>query len=149
MKRIAFIISASNSNMREATIAGVSPMRRRSCEGGGLVTARGAESAQLFSAGCSDLEYEELLLASKAELASCGPELLDRMWVRVIEKGQQGDGDLERALEILARHGAMEATRADALGWADKAKAAVLELPQSDIRDLLHDLADYVVARIS
>ena len=70
-------------------------------------------------------------------------------WVRVIEKGQQGDGDLERALEILARHGAMEATRADALGWADKAKAAVLELPQSDIRDLLHDLADYVVARIS
>ena len=67
----------------------------------------------------------------------------------MIEKGQQGDGDLERALEILARHGAMEATRADALGWADKAKAAVLELPQSDIRDLLHDLADYVVARIS
>ena len=50
------------------------------------MTARGAESAQLFSAGCSDLEYEELLLASDAELASCGPELLDRMWVRVIEK---------------------------------------------------------------
>ena len=61
-------------------------MRRRSCERGGLVTARGAESAQLFSAGCSDLEYEELLLAEAEVLASCGPELLDRMWVRVIEK---------------------------------------------------------------
>ena len=48
--------------------------------------ARGAESAQLFSAGCSDLEYEELLLAEAEVLASCGPELLDRMWVRVIEK---------------------------------------------------------------
>ena len=50
------------------------------------MTARGAESAQLFSAGCSDLEYEELLLAEAEVLASCGPELLDRMWVRVIEK---------------------------------------------------------------
>ena len=50
------------------------------------MTSRGAESAQLFSAGCSDLEYEELLLAEAEVLASCGPELLDRMWVRVIEK---------------------------------------------------------------
>jgi octaprenyl-diphosphate synthase len=70
-------------------------------------------------------------------------------WQRVIEKGDQRDGDLEHAMELLARHGAMEATRADALGWADRAKAAILTLPEDPLRDALHDLADYVVARIS
>ncbi len=70
-------------------------------------------------------------------------------WRRVIEKGDQREGDLEQALELLARHGAMEATRAEALGWVSKAKAAISALPSHDLRDMLHDLADYVVARIS
>ncbi|MDJ0826360.1 MAG: polyprenyl synthetase family protein [Rhodobacter sp.] len=70
-------------------------------------------------------------------------------WSRVIEKGDQRDGDLDRALELLARHGAMAATRADALAWAERAKAAILTLPAGDFRDMLYDLADYVVARIS
>ena len=70
-------------------------------------------------------------------------------WSRVIEKGDQRDGDLDHALTLLDRHGAMAATRADALGWAEKAKSAILILPQSALRDMLHDLADYVVARIN
>lgn len=70
-------------------------------------------------------------------------------WKRVIEKGDQREGDLEHALDLLAKHGAMEATRADALGWAEWAKAAILELPESELRGMLHELADYVVARIS
>ncbi|WP_172298864.1 polyprenyl synthetase family protein [Pseudoruegeria sp. HB172150] len=70
-------------------------------------------------------------------------------WRRVIEKGDQRDGDLDRALSLLAKHGTMEATRAEALDWAAKAKSAVMELPQSAIRDMLHDLADFVVERIS
>jgi octaprenyl-diphosphate synthase len=70
-------------------------------------------------------------------------------WSRVIEKGKQDEGDLEHALSLLAKHGAMEATRSDALDWADKAKSAVLKLPPHDLRDMLHDLADFVVARIS
>jgi octaprenyl-diphosphate synthase len=39
-------------------------------------------------------------------------------WVRVIEKGDQRDGDLEQALAIMARHGALEAARADAMRWS-------------------------------
>ncbi|MDU8943669.1 polyprenyl synthetase family protein [Ovoidimarina sediminis] len=70
-------------------------------------------------------------------------------WARVIEKGDQREGDLERALDLLARHGAMEATRADALRWASEAKAALGALPEHPIRGMLNDLADYVVARIS
>lgn len=70
-------------------------------------------------------------------------------WVRVIEKGKQGDGDLEQALAIMARHGAMEAARADALGWAEVARQSLAVLPDHPLRGMLNDLADYVVARIS
>ncbi len=70
-------------------------------------------------------------------------------WVRTIEKGRQQDGDLEHALLLLARHNALEETRAEALDWAEKAKAALQDLPEHPIRDMLRDIADYVVARIS
>jgi octaprenyl-diphosphate synthase len=70
-------------------------------------------------------------------------------WTRVIEKGDQRDGDLDHALVLLARHGTMEATRAEALAWSARAKAALAPLPAHPIRDMLIDLADYVVARIS
>ena len=70
-------------------------------------------------------------------------------WVRVIEKGQQGDGDLEQAMALLAKHGAMEASRNDALAWAAKAKAALAVLPDHPLRQMLDDLASYVVARIN
>lgn len=70
-------------------------------------------------------------------------------WTRVIEKGDQRDGDLEHALELLARHGAMDAARADALHWADRAKSALTALPEHPIRDMLSDLADFVVSRVA
>jgi octaprenyl-diphosphate synthase len=70
-------------------------------------------------------------------------------WVRVIEKGQQQDGDLEQARAIMARHGAMEAARQDALNWAAKAEQALAVLPDHPLRAMMHDLAGYVVARIS
>ena len=70
-------------------------------------------------------------------------------WVRVIEKGQQGDGDLEQAMALLSRHGALDATRNEALAWASKAKAALLTLPDHELRGMLSDLADYVVARLN
>lgn len=70
-------------------------------------------------------------------------------WMRTIEKGQQNEGDLDTALALLAKHGALDATKTDALEWADKAKAALKDLPAHDITDMLRDLADYVVERIS
>ncbi|MBV0913246.1 polyprenyl synthetase family protein [Anianabacter salinae] len=70
-------------------------------------------------------------------------------WRRVIAKGDQQDGDLEHAMALMARHGTLAATRDDAIAWSDTAKAAILRLPEGDLRGMLHDLADYVVARIS
>ena len=70
-------------------------------------------------------------------------------WVRVIEKGDQRDGDLEHALALMARHGALEAARRDALEWSAKAQAALEGLPDHPLRGVLADLAEYVVARIA
>ncbi|WP_439103449.1 polyprenyl synthetase family protein [Celeribacter marinus] len=69
-------------------------------------------------------------------------------WVRTIEKGKQEDGDLEHAIGLLTKHGALEDTRQVAIEWADKAKAALGKVPQGDIRDMLSDIADYVVERL-
>jgi len=70
-------------------------------------------------------------------------------WVRTIGKGRQEDGDLERALGLLQHHGTLNSTRQTALDWAETAKSALDPLPGGDLRDLLRDLADYVVARIT
>ncbi len=70
-------------------------------------------------------------------------------WVRTIEKGRQAEGDLDHALSLLRRHDTLEATRRDALAWADKAKTALATLPAHEVKDMLVDLADYVVSRIS
>ncbi len=70
-------------------------------------------------------------------------------WVRVIEKGDQREGDLAQARAIMARHGAMEAARDAAFGWAATAREALAALPQDPLRDMLADLADYVVARLA
>ena len=69
-------------------------------------------------------------------------------WQRTIEKGKQEEGDLDYALELLHKHGALDATREDALGWSEKAKAAMAQLPQSELRDVMIELADFVVARL-
>ncbi len=70
-------------------------------------------------------------------------------WTRTIEKGDQRDGDLKHALALLDKHNAMELTRQDALSWAEKAKTALRILPEHELREMLIDLADYVVARVS
>lgn len=70
-------------------------------------------------------------------------------WTRTIEKGDQKEGDLETALSLLDRHGALSATRDDALGWASKARTALSSLPPHDIRDMLEDLVSFVVERIN
>ncbi len=70
-------------------------------------------------------------------------------WRRTIEKGQQTESDLDEALRLMHKYGTLEATRQDANAWASKAKTAVLSLPAHPIRDMLHDLADYVVDRLN
>ncbi len=70
-------------------------------------------------------------------------------WKRTIEKGDQRDGDLAQAMDLIQRHGTLEETRTEALAWSNRAKSALEVLPEHELRDLMADLADYVVARIS
>ena len=69
-------------------------------------------------------------------------------WRRTIEKGDQSDGDLEHALALMAKYNTLEATRADATGWANKAKLSLSGLPEHPIRTLLFEISDFVVARL-
>ncbi|MBF9030769.1 polyprenyl synthetase family protein [Rhodobacterales bacterium HKCCE3408] len=70
-------------------------------------------------------------------------------WDRTIGRGRYDEGDLQHAMGLLARHGTLGTTRADALRYADEAKQALSVLPGHELRNMLSDLADYVVARIS
>ncbi len=70
-------------------------------------------------------------------------------WERTIARGQQQDGDLDQALLLLRRHDTLNATRKDAVGWAEQAKLSLGGLPDHPIRTILRDLADYVVARLN
>ncbi|GGE40641.1 farnesyltranstransferase [Primorskyibacter flagellatus] len=69
-------------------------------------------------------------------------------WQRTIEKGRQEEADLATARALLDRHGALDSTRATALDWAERAKAALEPLPDHALKGHLADLADYVVARL-
>ncbi|WP_296761622.1 polyprenyl synthetase family protein [Sediminimonas sp.] len=95
-----------------------------------------------------DFRERKLTLPVIKAVAQADPE--ERaFWARTIEKGQQEAGDLDHAIALLHRHGALEATRADALAWASKAKHALRALPDHPLRLMLTELADYVVARVT
>ena len=94
-----------------------------------------------------DFRERKVTLPVIKAVAKASPE--ERaFWTRVIEKGDQREGDLAEAKRIMARHGAMQAARDEAMAWADRAKAALEEVPGHELRDMLHDLAAYVVARL-
>jgi octaprenyl-diphosphate synthase len=68
-------------------------------------------------------------------------------WRRAIEDGAQDDGDMERALHLMAERGAIEATLARAQGFATAARAALAVFPDSPARCILADVADFTVSR--
>jgi octaprenyl-diphosphate synthase len=70
-------------------------------------------------------------------------------WARTIGKGDQQDGDLEHALGLLQKHATLAQTRDEANAYVARAKAALEVLPDDPLRDMLADLADYVVARLN
>ncbi len=95
-----------------------------------------------------DFRERKLTLPVIKAVAQADPDERD-FWKRTIEKGQQTDGDLEYAIELLNKYGTLEATRNEANDWIAKARAALATLPTHPIRDMLDDLADYVVARVN
>lgn len=95
-----------------------------------------------------DFRERKLTLPVIKAIALATPEERS-FWQRTIERGDQQEGDLAKALEIMARHGTLAASRDDALHWADRARQALKPLPDHPLRPILSDLADFVVARLS
>ena len=69
-------------------------------------------------------------------------------WRRTIEKGEQEEGDLAHAMRLMERHGTLAETRQKALSWADEARNALEPLPESELKTVLAELADFVVSRV-
>lgn len=95
-----------------------------------------------------DFRERKLTLPVIKAVAQADQTELD-FWSRTIASGDQRDGDLEHARELLLRHGALEAAKNDALDWADRAKNSLSLIPDSPLRELLADLAGFVTARVS
>ena len=70
-------------------------------------------------------------------------------WSRTIETGEIHDGDLERAIEILARHGAIAETVERARHYGDKAVAALDAIPPSRQREALAEVVAFCVSRVT
>jgi octaprenyl-diphosphate synthase len=68
-------------------------------------------------------------------------------WQRTIERLEQTETDLDVALGLMARRGAIAATLDRAWRFAGEAKAALLAFPDTPIRRALLDVADYTVER--
>jgi len=95
-------------------------------------------------------DFRERKMSLPVILAVAKADATERaFWVRVIEKGDQTPGDLETALDLIAKHGVLDETRRQAIGWSDKAKRELSHLPKGEMRDLLGDLADFVVSRVT
>ena len=65
----------------------------------------------------------------------------------MIETGTQTESDLDRAITLIEQTGAMQETMTRARAYADKAKAALRVIPDSEIKRALADIADFCVER--
>ncbi len=76
-----------------------------------------------------------------------GDEAECAFWRRVIEDSDQQPDDLDRALELIAATGAIDATLRRAADYAERAQASLRPFPDSRIRGLLGEIAAYTVNR--
>ena len=68
-------------------------------------------------------------------------------WRRTIEQLEQTDADLDEAMALIGRRGAIAATLDRAWRFVHEAKAALTVFPDSPERRALLDVADYTVQR--
>ena len=78
-----------------------------------------------------------------------GDEEARAFWQRTIETSAQTDADLDRAMLLMERSGAIRTTLDHAGRFADAAKTALGKFPDSPVRRALEAVADYTVSRAS
>ncbi|GHA56481.1 farnesyltranstransferase [Amylibacter ulvae] len=93
-----------------------------------------------------DFRERKLTLPVIKAVANATPDE-KQYWERVIEKGKQDEGDLETALTLLDKYNCLDDTKDQAIAYANQAKSALSEIPDSELKEILLDLADFVVSR--
>tara|TARA_R110000868_G_scaffold34169_12_gene123568 strand:- start:2803 stop:3831 length:1029 start_codon:yes stop_codon:yes gene_type:complete len=68
-------------------------------------------------------------------------------WQRVLQDGDQREGDLEHATQLMARHATIDATIARAQHYGEIAKDALAIFPDTPYRQALSDLVDFCIGR--
>jgi octaprenyl-diphosphate synthase len=68
-------------------------------------------------------------------------------WRRTLEAGEQGPGDLERAIRLLERRGALAETLARARGYAAEAVLALMPFADGPVRRALVETAAFATTR--
>ncbi len=68
-------------------------------------------------------------------------------WRRTLGHQDQKDGDFDTAMEIIARHNALDKTIELAKEYASRARLAMSLLPDSKLKTLLCDLTSYTITR--
>lgn len=76
-----------------------------------------------------------------------GDEKDRAFWVRTIEEGEQGDGDLQQAIQLLEKHGALADTIERARHYGSMARDALAIFPESPHATALNDIVDFCVNR--
>ena len=106
-----------------------------------------ADQATLGKTVGDDFREGKITLPILAAYAA-GDEAEREFWRRTIETLDQTDADLDHAMELIARHGAIALTLARAADFAAQAKADLAMFPASALKDTLAAVADYTVSRL-
>ena len=105
-----------------------------------------ADQAALGKEVGDDFREGKITLPVLAAFAA-GDDTEREFWRRTVERSEQSDGDLDHALGLIDRRGAIAATLARAARFADRAKSALSIFPEGPMRTALMDAADYSVSR--
>ena len=106
---------------------------------GGLSATLGKKTGDDFREGKVTLPVTIAIAAADDEERA--------FWTRVIADKDQKDGDFEHALDLISKHGALQATLEAARTHAANAREALSGFPDNVWKTALIDLADFVVER--
>ena len=106
-------------------------------------------SAQALGKDVGDDFRDRKMTLPLVRAVQCATPAERDFWIRAVARGDQRDGDLEKALSILRSRGILELVQAEALAWAEAAKRELSDLPAAPIRGRLRWLAEFAATRCS
>jgi octaprenyl-diphosphate synthase len=68
-------------------------------------------------------------------------------WTRTMERMEQEEGDLDRAISLMQKHGVLDETAARARDYAAGAKQSLAGFPDNEFRKAMMEAADFAVDR--